>query len=488
MQGSLKCKSLVSFVLIFAIFMFSCAYRIYGTGGSEKFQNCELLAAEKSNFLFLTYDDESYCVYKLDKNENLAKTSSNNFVVKSSFFANGYLFLVGKHNKNLPITRLSGGGAWLSSVSIANFNPKEYCITAGKYDDIYAVDTQKPDTVYQYQIDGTPYKTYTLGKNIKSLFTDSSNANVFAVTDGGIFNVETGGFISCDVPTAPYNFSGNYVCDSSGRIFLFNSTTGFECVMQTNYRKLCVLNNTVYAAEKNTVYILDDSGKPEFKYELSSDVQSLCVSGGVAAVMYGNNVQILSRDDFDLIADENSNHTVSEISKITETSRTETSKPVSNHTSNPTSRPSENSSIQQSSNQTTHQSYNISSNKYNINNGMITDIPQGTTVAQLKRNINYGSNVITVTNHNNKIVTSGQIGTGWRIDFSGNGKTVSYYTVIIGDVTGEGNINSRDISALSDYLVGKKDLSVYSLFAADLNSDGVCNSLDLLLLNKTTKL
>lgn len=480
MHGILKYKKVISLVIVFAILMFSFTYGIYGTGGNEIFQNCELLSVEKGNFLFLTYNDNMFCTYKIDKNEDMVKTSNENFSVKSCFFANGHCFLVGKHNKSLPLMKLSGGGASLDIGSISDFNLKEHCITAAKYDYIYAVDTKKPDTVYKYQLDGTLYETYNLGKNIKSLFTDSNNI-VFAITDGGIFNVETNGFISCDVPSVPYSFSGNYCCDSRGKIFTFNGTSGFKTVMHTDYSKLCVLNDTVYAAENNIVYILDDSGKPQYKYELTADIQKLCVSGNIAAVMYGNNVQILHKEEFDLIADESSNNTVSEISN-----NIEKSEPVSTPTttSQPVSKPPVNSLMQQDNSASEQKNYSISSSRYRMNSGIITNIPQGTTIAQLKQNISYGSNTITVTNHNNKIQTSGQVGTGWRIDFSGNGKITSYYTVITGDVTGEGNINSSDVSALSDYLLEKSDLSVYALYAADLNSDGMCNSLDLLLLKQ----
>lgn len=484
MHRILKHKSIISIILIFAILMFSFTYGIYGTGGSEIFENCELIAGEKGNFLFITYNDKMFYTYRIDKNEDMAKISNENFSMKSCFFANGHCFLVGKHNKNLPLMKLSGGGASLDIGSISDFNLKDYCITAAKYDYIYAVDSKKSDTVYKYQINGTLYETYNLGKNIKSLFTDSNNI-VFAVVDGGIFNVETGGFISCDVPSVPYTFSENYCCDSSGKIFEFRSTTGFKCVMQTDYGRLCVLNGNVYAAENNILYILDDSGKPKYKYELSSDIQNLCVSGNLVAIMYGNNVQILHKEYFDLIADESSND-LSEISKNIEPSEHSSNQNISSKPST-NSKPVTQNSALQSSSQTVQPSYDISSSKYNMNNGIITDIPQGTTIAQLKKNISYGSNTMTVTNHNNKIQTSGQVGTGWRIDFSGNGKTTSYYTVIVGDVTGEGNINSRDVSALADYILEKNDLLVYYLYAADLNSDGVCNSLDLLLLKKITE-
>ena len=69
MHGILKHKKVISLVIVFAILMFSFTYGIYGTGGNEIFQNCELISAEKGNFLLITYNDTMFYAYKIDKNE-----------------------------------------------------------------------------------------------------------------------------------------------------------------------------------------------------------------------------------------------------------------------------------------------------------------------------------------------------------------------------------------------------------------------------------
>ena len=126
--------------------------------------------------------------------------------------------------------------------------------------------------------------------------------------------------------------------------------------------------------------------------------------------------------------------------------------------------------------------YTIASDVYEISEDVIY-IPQGTTVADFKKGMKYGDCKITFTNHNEKSVTSGQMGTGWRIDFSGDG-TVSYYTVVQGDVTGEGNINSRDIYLMRDYLFGKEGFTKYQELAADIKKNGIIDSVDMYMIKK----
>ena len=126
--------------------------------------------------------------------------------------------------------------------------------------------------------------------------------------------------------------------------------------------------------------------------------------------------------------------------------------------------------------------HTIASDVYEISEDVIY-IPQGTTVADFKKGMKYGDCKITFTKKKKKSVTSGQMGTGWRIDFSGDG-TVSYYTVVQGDVTGEGNINSRDIYLMRDYLFGKEGFTKYQELAADIKKNGIIDSVDMYMIKK----
>ena len=58
----------------------------------------------------------------------------------------------------------------------------------------------------------------------------------------------------------------------------------------------------------------------------------------------------------------------------------------------------------------------------------IINVPCGTTVSKLKKNLSYGEGRLVITNHSGKPAGSGKIGTGWTIEvYYGNQKFI-YYT------------------------------------------------------------
>ena len=89
---------------------------------------------------------------------------------------------------------------------------------------------------------------------------------------------------------------------------------------------------------------------------------------------------------------------------------------------------------------------------YIISDGMIYGIYSGETVADFKRK--------TVINSKTYVIT------------------------VCGDVTGEGNVNSRDVTLLHKYLCGNAELDGAYLKAADFNLDGEADNRDLVLISR----
>lgn len=81
---------------------------------------------------------------------------------------------------------------------------------------------------------------------------------------------------------------------------------------------------------------------------------------------------------------------------------------------------------------------------------------------------------------NNSYVTSGKIKTGMIAEINGN----SYKLILLGDISGEGNINSSDIRKLFSDKLGKSELSDAYEKAADINTDGVVDNIDLVMLSR----
>ena len=122
--------------------------------------------------------------------------------------------------------------------------------------------------------------------------------------------------------------------------------------------------------------------------------------------------------------------------------------------------------------------------EFNMKDYTIMNVDLGTTIAVFKSNISYQDYILAFRNYLGKEIKSGKLGTGARAIFSKGDKTYEFTFVVAGDLTGEGNSNSRDISLLTNYLLGEESLEGVYLKAADLNNDGEVNALDLLILNK----
>ena len=105
---------------------------------------------------------------------------------------------------------------------------------------------------------------------------------------------------------------------------------------------------------------------------------------------------------------------------------------------------------------------------------------QGQTFAKLYNFLWLTKSELTVTKQDGSYITEGRLGTGMTASFKG----MVYKIIVFGDLTGEGNVNSRDLKALMEHLSGKAPLIGIYFTAADLDKDGSLTTMDLLALSK----
>lgn len=104
-------------------------------------------------------------------------------------------------------------------------------------------------------------------------------------------------------------------------------------------------------------------------------------------------------------------------------------------------------------------------------------IPQGTTYSNFKQSVTYRGYEISFNER-----SSGNIGTGTTVTFTISKREKQYIFVTSGDITGEGNINTRDIDKLFAQLLKNNELKNAYKKAADLNADSKISNADLVLM------
>ncbi len=137
------------------------------------------------------------------------------------------------------------------------------------------------------------------------------------------------------------------------------------------------------------------------------------------------------------------------------------------------------------SSQTTqdNKAFFISNYKVDEGRGIIWDIPDGTTIATLKKDVVQGSYTLLFRNKDNIVKTSGKLGTGYTMTVQNGENIVCAYRISVkAELTGEGNVNANDIKTMSNYVMQCNDLDELQFVSADLNSDGLVDSQDILLM------
>lgn len=113
---------------------------------------------------------------------------------------------------------------------------------------------------------------------------------------------------------------------------------------------------------------------------------------------------------------------------------------------------------------------------YIFSDGIIYGVYSGETVADFKAKTSADA----VYKSDGSVAKSGKLKTGFTTVM--NSKT--YTIAVCGDVTGEGNVNSKDVTLLQKHLCGNAKLSGAFLKAADFNLDGKVDNRDLVLISR----
>ncbi|MBR1413339.1 MAG: SH3 domain-containing protein [Bacilli bacterium] len=123
---------------------------------------------------------------------------------------------------------------------------------------------------------------------------------------------------------------------------------------------------------------------------------------------------------------------------------------------------------------------------YKVSGNNIYGINPGTSVGQLKGNLESisGSNAVTIKNNQGQAINDGNVATGYTVSISASDNQ-DFTIIIFGDVSGDGVINSLDLLKIQKHILGSAKLSGSQAQAAsmDISSTNI-NALNLLKVQK----
>ena len=128
----------------------------------------------------------------------------------------------------------------------------------------------------------------------------------------------------------------------------------------------------------------------------------------------------------------------------------------------------------------------VTSSGYGYTSKYLTNVKTNSDAAQIISDIEAvaGSGRVTIKDLNDNSITSGIVGTGFKIIISNNSTSEILSIVVKGDTSGDGIINALDLLQVQKYILGNYDLANEYAQAGDTSGDGTVNALDLLQIQK----
>ncbi|MBQ8058079.1 MAG: hypothetical protein IJ275_07090 [Ruminococcus sp.] len=307
--------------------------------------------------------------------------------------------------------------------------------------------------VRQYSKSGKHIHTYKVANDRCHLMCDYNGA-VYCFSNNSLFelyNQSLNTICRCNIDAPASFISDNAFIDNTGYIYTFSNNRIANLISFPStviYPSGGIHDNCVITSDYDTVYAVDINTNRIVKHiKLNRQIRSLCVvNDNIFAFIYHNGYPTVCHVEYSKLKSLNS--VDSAIDKYPDISD------------------------------------EIYSDTYTVDHSKlwITDIEPETTVAQFKRNMNYDGYDISFERFDGKIIDSGKIGTATIVTFYNEDISIEYELSVKGDLTGEGNMNSRDKKMMFKYLLEEVIPSGVYVNAADLDYSNSIDIVDLVLL------
>ncbi|MGN0551568.1 MAG: dockerin type I repeat-containing protein [Acutalibacteraceae bacterium] len=459
------------------------AYSAYDLSDISEFSKACTLTDYEENIYLIGYTGKSVKIYKTSQS-----TIKSAQLELPEIFSGACAY---GNTVNIASTYFAkdNNGSAVAQTVITSYNfasqSTQYCAVAdvavknnnqlafdGNY--LYLLNYSNPNVISVYTTDGAQVYSLNLGKQILSVkyVAAENRVYVFTVTDAYLlysFEKTAQCISSGSFSGLYYPIGGGYLLGETGRIYHFNGekTEYITTVEKAKPDKSAYLQDFVFYYTDCQITGRSLNEKPDKAFALNGRVTAvLPLKDSIGVITEDLKLEFLKASDIPEIPTE----------------------PIA--TVPPKQSAPEDEGLQSSSTQSREENSkaayrDISSSTYQTDKlKHRINVPMGTTIAQFKSNIYVSGYRLFFKNCSGEYKSGGVIGTGCSVTLKNeSGGIYKTYTFIVdGDLTGEGNINSRDTKALLKHLNENNSLSGSFLEAADLNGDNRADILDLALL------
>ena len=316
---------------------------------------------------------------------------------------------------------------------------------------VWMIDENNGSIMNHYSRTGRRTNSYTFSNRV-TYIADGDGCG-YVVCAGALYRLsgDSVTMISNARVNSPLCYLGNgMLSDVNGRIYQLNSNSlSLLYSLDTDYdcASACITGGYLYYPVGEIIYQYDLSGVKRGCFEIDGKVVAMFTEGGsICAVTDGGyTINRIDPSEF---------------------------RPIRNTANN-----------QNDNHNTDNGDSLISSDVYRVDYDTfrITGITSPTTFAQFKSRMRYNGYTARLYRGGNE-VKSGNVGTAMQVVFSNNSRSYTFELGVIGDLTGEGNVNSRDIGDMMGYLLGTVTFNGVYIDAGDLKEDGIIDVADLALL------
>lgn len=430
-------KKIISFALCFILvicFLFSVSttlnavnYNLESQAGYET-----QLIYKNSGVYFCSLGNDKLIVTKLNENTKYTYSFDERIIAYTIANNSVYILTVSDIQANTFYIYKGTADKIKKCGSVYNINIGESTtFVADKNENFYLVDGENNIIV----INSKTYSPFDFKS--KQLF--SHNGKIYSVGNYEIKQISHNSVVKSFKYSDGFTkvISKNYICGNNNIFSLDNGITKIKSIENT--LNLLVGESDKYIVEGygNKLYAYNKrTGKIASKYEIGYSPIYLSV--------YRNTVYVVSKNNTDYMLN---TYKVDDIFKESITDSTNTA---------------------------------INFKDYTIK-GKYIFVDKGTTVAKFKSSISYVGYDAVFSKK------SGNIGTNNTVTFSRNGNSSTYIFIVLGDLTGEGNVNSRDIYEIFGHLLYDDPLMKPFSISADLNGDNKISNIDLVMLARMSE-